>query len=115
MKHCLRYLPASVKKVSLCSDTAGYQEESPLYRGEGKDPRLRVIDFAIGADVTEAFRAVVLATPESEWQPLIRTVDGQSLQTIKIMPRPAMCQPGLGTAEAGGLLFSDVLLNHCVN
>src|SRR5208283_3692642 len=49
---------------------AGYQEELLLYCGEGKDPRFGVIDFAIGADVTEAFRAAVLATPESEWQPL---------------------------------------------
>jgi hypothetical protein len=81
MKDCLSYLPASVKKVSLRSDTAGYQEELLLYCGEGKDPRFGVIDFAIGADVTEAFRAAALATPESEWKPLIRMVDGQPQQT----------------------------------
>jgi hypothetical protein len=81
MKDCLSYLPASVKKVSLRSDTAGYQEELILYCGEGKDLRFGVIDFAIGADVTEAFRAAVLATAESEWKPLIRTVDGQPQQT----------------------------------
>jgi hypothetical protein len=75
------HLPASVKKVSLRSDTAGYQEELLLYCGEGKDPRFGVIDFAICADVTEAFRAAVLATPESEWKPLIRMVDGQPQQT----------------------------------
>ena len=81
MKDCLRYLPASVTKVSLRSDTAGYQEELLLYCGEGKDPRFGVIDFAIGADVTEAFRAAVLATPESAWKPLTRIFDGQSQQT----------------------------------
>jgi hypothetical protein len=81
MKDCLRYLPASVKKVSLRSDTAGYQEELLLYCGEGKDPRFGVIDFAIGADVTEAFRAAVLATAESEWKPLARMFDGQPQQT----------------------------------
>jgi hypothetical protein len=52
MTDCLRHLPDSVKKVSLRSDTAGYQEELLLYCGEGKDPRFGVIDFAIGADVT---------------------------------------------------------------
>jgi Transposase DDE domain group 1 len=36
MKDCLSYLPASVKTVSLRSDTAGYQEELLLYCGEGK-------------------------------------------------------------------------------
>ena len=81
MKDCLRHLPASVKKVSLRSDTAGYQEELLLYCGEGKDPRFGVIDFAVSADVTGAFRAAVLATPEREWKPLIRMFDGQPQQT----------------------------------
>ncbi len=77
----LRYLPASVTKVSLRSDTAGYQEELLLYCGEGKDPRFGVIDFAIGADVTEAFRTAVLATAETEWQPLVRMFEGKPQQT----------------------------------
>jgi len=81
MKDCLRYLPASVTKLSLRSDTAGYQEELLLYCGEGKDPRFGVIDFAIGADVTEAFRAAVLATAETEWKPLIRMFDGKPQET----------------------------------
>ena len=73
----LRHLPDSVTKVSLRSDTAGYQEELLLYCGEGKDPRFGTIDFAMGADVTEAFRQAVLATRETEWKPLIRMFDGQ--------------------------------------
>jgi len=77
----LAYLPASVTKVSLRSDTAGYQEELLLYCGEGKDPRFGVIDFAIGADVTEAFRAAVQATAESEWKPVIRMFDGKPQET----------------------------------
>jgi hypothetical protein len=90
------YLPASVTKVSLRSDTAGYQQELLLDCGEGKDPRFGVIDFAsaltacgsigplhgpIGADVTEAFRAAVQATAETEWKPLIRMFDGKPQQT----------------------------------
>jgi hypothetical protein len=81
MKDCLRRLPDTVKKVSLRSDTAGYQEELLLYCGEGTDPRFKVIDFAIGADVTEAFRAAVLATPESEWKHLMRMFDGKPQET----------------------------------
>ena len=77
----LAHLPASVTTVSLRSDTAGYQEELLLYCGEGKDPRFGVIDFAIGADVTEAFRAAVRATAESEWKPLIRRFDGKPQET----------------------------------
>ena len=81
LKESLRHLPESVKKVALRSDTAGYQAELLLYCGEGKDPRFGVIEFAIGADVTEAFRAAVRATPEREWKPLIRRVDGKSYVT----------------------------------
>ena len=81
MQDCLRHLPSSVKKVSLRSDTAGYQQELLLYCGEGKDPRFGVIGFAVSADVTEAFRAAVLATASSEWKPLLRMVDGEPQQT----------------------------------
>lgn len=81
LKDCLPHLPANVTKVSLRSDTAGYQEELLLYCGEGKDLRFGVIDFAIGADVTEAFRTAVLATAETEWKPLIRVFDGEPQQT----------------------------------
>jgi hypothetical protein len=81
MQDCLRHLPDSVKKVSLRSDTAGYQEELLLYCGEGADPRFGVIDFAVSADVTQAFRAAVLTTRESEWKPLVRMVDGEPQKT----------------------------------
>jgi Transposase DDE domain group 1 len=81
LRASLGHLPASVTTVSLRSDTAGYQEELLLYCGEGKDERFGVIDFAIGADVTEAFRAAVRATAESEWKPLIRMFDGKPQET----------------------------------
>src|SRR5664279_4427484 len=79
LKASLAHLPASVTKVSLRSDTAGYQEELLLYCGEGKDPRFKIIEFAsaltacgsigplhgpIGVDVTEAFRAAVMTVAE---------------------------------------------------
>jgi hypothetical protein len=82
LKDCLAQAEAAgVEKVYLRSDTAGYQQELLLYCGEGGDERYGKIEFAIGADVTEAFRAAVKATPEAEWKPLVRTVDGHSYQT----------------------------------
>ena len=81
LKDCLRHLPEGVKTVSLRSDTAGYQEELLLYCGEGTDPRFGTIDFAVGADVTEAFRAAVLATAADAWHPLVRMFDGEPQQT----------------------------------
>ena len=81
LKESQRHLPDSVRTNSPRSDTAGYQEELLLYCGEGKDPRFGVIEFAIGADVTEAFRTAVRTTPESAWKPLIGKTDGQPQQT----------------------------------
>jgi hypothetical protein len=81
LQDSLAYLPASVTKLSLRSDTAGYQVELLLYCGEGKHPRFGVIEFAIGADVTQAFRKAVLATAETEWKPLIRMFDGKPQET----------------------------------
>jgi hypothetical protein len=54
----------TVKKVSLRSDTAGNQEELLLYCGEGRDPRFGMIEFAIGADVMQAFRGAMWTTVE---------------------------------------------------
>ncbi|HZE15588.1 MAG TPA: IS1380 family transposase, partial [Mycobacterium sp.] len=81
LRDCLGYLPDDVTQVSLRSDTAGYQEELLLYCGEGKDPRFGVIEFAVGADMTTAFRTAVRGTAESAWQPLMRMVDGKPQQT----------------------------------
>ena len=98
LKESLRHLPDGVKKVALRSDTAGYQEELLLYCGEGKDPRFGVIEFAIGADVTEAFRTAVLATAESAWKPLIRWVDGKPQRDRSGMGRGRL-RPQLGRTQ----------------
>ncbi len=70
-----------MKKLFLRLDTAGYREESLLYCGEGKDKRFGVMEFAIGADVTTAFRAAVRATAAHEWKPLVRKVGGVARPT----------------------------------
>lgn len=72
---------AGVTKVLLRSDTAGYQQDLLLYCGEGRDPQFGVIEFAVGVDVTQEFRAAVKALPESDWQPLYRSVEGQRYDT----------------------------------
>jgi Transposase DDE domain group 1 len=81
LKDSLAYLPASVTKLALRSDSAGYQEELLLYCGEGRDARFGVIEFAISADMTTALRAAILATSEAAWQPLMRTFDGKPQET----------------------------------
>jgi hypothetical protein len=81
LKDSLAGLPLGVRKVRLRTDTAGYLQDLLLYCGEGKDPRLGVIEFAVGADVSDALRQAVLAVPEADWQPLLREVDDQLQDT----------------------------------
>jgi Transposase DDE domain group 1 len=76
LKEGLARLPATVRKVYLRSDSAGYQQDLLLYCGEGKDRRFGAIEFAVSADVTQEFRTAVRALEEKEWQPLYREVPG---------------------------------------
>lgn len=68
LQAALDQLPAGVTKVSLRTDTAGYQQDLLKYCGEGEDPRFQVIEFAIGVDVTPEFRQAVAATAEADWR-----------------------------------------------
>ena len=81
LQDSLAGLPAGVGKVRLRTDTAGYLQDLLLYCGEGKDPRFGVIEFAIGADVTEALRQAVRSVPEADWRPLLRPFEGQLQET----------------------------------
>jgi len=66
----LNSLPYGVEKVFLRSDTAGYQHELLKYCAEAKNERFGVIEFAIGADVTPAFKKAVATVSDNQWQPL---------------------------------------------
>lgn len=66
----LNSLPPGVKKVSLRADTAGYEWELLRYGAEGRAPRFGVIEFAVGVDVTPAFKAAVAEV--KTWNPLYR-------------------------------------------
>ena len=66
----LEQLPVGVKKVYVRTDTQGYEQEFLQYVAEGKNERFGVIEFAVGADVTEAFRKAVGEVKEEAWNPL---------------------------------------------
>lgn len=82
LKECLQLLPEGVKKVYLRSDTAAYQRELLDYCARGEDPRFGVIEFAIGADVTTAFKAAVRSVKGSDWKPIYRDLgNGEKMKT----------------------------------
>jgi hypothetical protein len=72
LKRILSYVPAGVEKVSLRSDSAGYQTDLMKYCASGADERFGVIDFGISCDVCEEFKEAVRRVPEKEWRPLRR-------------------------------------------
>jgi hypothetical protein len=71
-----------VEKVFIRSDTAGYQQELLRYCAEGKSERFDVIEFAIGADVTESFSQAVREVEEDQWFTVLRSeADGRQSPT----------------------------------
>ena len=72
LRESLQALPKGVEKVCLRTDTAGYDHKLLQFCAEGCSD-FGVIEFAIGVDVTAAFKAAVAEV--SEWQPLSREVE----------------------------------------
>ncbi|HXL73464.1 MAG TPA: transposase [bacterium] len=81
-KTVLEQLPATVKKVYLRSDSAGYQEELLRYCAEGQNERFGVIEFAIAARVSGSFKQAVMEVPDSKWEKIYRVDEqGQRWET----------------------------------
>jgi hypothetical protein len=81
LEEALSSLPAGVEKVYLREDTAGYEWDLLKYCAEGRNERFGVIEFAVGADVTQEFKKAVAQVVDEEWQPLRRKGDGQWQET----------------------------------
>lgn len=81
LTEALAVLPEGVKKVRIRSDTAGYQHDLMKYCESGENKRFGRIEFAIGCDVIREFKKAVIQTPESEWKPLRKMVDGREVET----------------------------------
>lgn len=77
-KDALARLPSGVEEACLRTDTAGYEVELLRYCAEGKDPRFGRIPFAVGADVTEAFKHAVAEV--EQWHPLPHSDGRESRQ-----------------------------------
>jgi len=80
-KKALDCLPEGVEKVRLRSDTAGYQHNLLKYCEKGENERFGRIEFAIGSNVTPAFKAAVAEVPDSEWYPIYKKTGGKPIKT----------------------------------
>jgi hypothetical protein len=73
-KRILCAAPEGIKKVTIRSDTAGYQEELLRYCAEGKNERFGEIGFTISCKVGNGFKDAVKAVSEDDWKPVIKEV-----------------------------------------
>ena len=80
-KEALDCLPENVEKVKLRSDTAGYQHNLLKYCEKGENERFGRIEFAIGCDVTHAFKIAVAQASDSEWLPIYKIKNGRRMKT----------------------------------
>lgn len=80
-KESLLLLPKGVENVRLRSDTAGYQHDLLRYCEKGENERFGRIEFAIGCDVTAAFKAAVLDLEKKDWQPIYKEYYGEKHKT----------------------------------
>lgn len=81
LREGLDLLPRDVAEVRYRSDAAGYEVALLKYLAEGRHPRFGRIEFAVSADVTDAFKKAVAELGESDWQPLYRADGDQRIRT----------------------------------
>lgn len=81
LQEALELLPEGVEKVRLRSDTAGYQHDLLRWCEQGGSDRFGRIEFAMGCDVTEGFKAAVAEVAEEDWKRLYVERDGQRVET----------------------------------
>jgi len=81
LKESLSVLPEGVEEIYVRSDTAGYQHELLKYCDLGLDERFGRIHFAIGCDVTPAFKRSVLFDKDLEWHPIYKPVNGENQES----------------------------------
>lgn len=72
LQESLAFLPAGVSKVYLRSDSAAYQHDLMRFCANPDKGRFGVIEFAIGAKVSESFKRAVSEVERSEWRRLYR-------------------------------------------
>jgi hypothetical protein len=74
LRRVLSTIPEGVKKVTLRSDTAGYQDDVLRYCAEGKDERFGEIGFTISCKIVDSFRHAAQVVPEGDWKPVLKEV-----------------------------------------
>jgi hypothetical protein len=83
LQRVLSTIPEGVKKVTIRSDAAGYQELILRYCAEGVNERFGVIGFTISCKVVESFKQAAKAVPDGDWKPVVKEVQKNGVTEVK--------------------------------
>lgn len=86
LQEALELLPQGVNQVRVRTDTAGYQHELLRYCELGENRRFGRMEFAVGCDVTPAFKQAVAEVEESAWRPLESKEPGREWAEVCFVP-----------------------------
>jgi hypothetical protein len=113
-KESLELLPLGVERVFLRSDSAGYQHDLMKYCDSGNDERFGRIYFAIGADVTEAFKKAIISDKDLEWKELC--LGGDSKRSHKGKEWVEVCYvPNAICGSKRGLEYRYIVIREGMN
>jgi len=101
LKEALELLPEGVAKVRLRSDTAGYQHELLKYCEMQENERFGRIEFAIGCDVTTAFKQAVSEVPEDAWHTIYKEKNGRLEETGRQWAEVCFVPNAIGHSKKG--------------
>lgn len=100
-QEALAFLPMGVSKVYLRSDTAGYQHDLMRFCADANKERFGVIEFAIGAKVSESFKQAVGEVEECEWKRLYRKTKKDLIDTGQEYAEVCFVPDGLARKKEG--------------
>ena len=81
LEESLSRLPEGVEQVYVRSDTAGYQHDLLKYCDMSHNERFGRIRFAIGCDITPAFKKSILLDKNLEWHPIYKIIKGEKKES----------------------------------
>lgn len=81
LRESLSLLPEGVDEVYVRSDSAAYQHELLRYCDLGENNRYGRIGFAIGCDITDAFRLAITVDDAIHWNPICKELNGKQIET----------------------------------
>jgi len=101
LRESLLLLPDGVDEVYVRSDSAAYQHELLRYCDLGKNDKYGRIRFAIGCDITNAFRASIAIDNDIQWNPIYKKLNGESVETSQEWAEVCFVPNAIGHSKKG--------------